>query len=82
MLEGGKLDVGDDAKVVAAALEGLEEVGVLVLVGVDDLTRGDDNLEVDDRVRDKAALSREPPAEVSVQRVLCRLSARGQKTYE
>lgn len=60
VLEGGELDVGDDAKVVAAALEGLEEVGVLILVGVDDLARCQDDLEVENCVGNEATLSREP----------------------
>lgn len=60
VLESSKLDVGDDTEVVAATLQGLEEVGVLVLVSVDDLARGQDDLEVEDGVGDETVFSRKP----------------------
>jgi hypothetical protein len=45
---GLEFEAGDDAKVAAAALQGLEEVGVLVAIRFDDVAVGENDLVVDD----------------------------------
>lgn len=49
------VNAGDETKVSRAALECLPEVGVLVLVGIDDAAVGEDDLKVGDVVARKAA---------------------------
>ena len=56
----------DEAKVARAALEGLEEIGMLVGVGVDDGSVGEDDLEVLDRITGEAMST-------TVEGVLCRV---------
>ena len=48
-----ELELGDDAEVAAATAERPEQVGVLVLVGADDLTPGGDHLGADEVVARK-----------------------------
>ena len=53
------VEAGDDAEVVGAALEGFEEVGVGLRVGIDEFARREDDLEVDDIVADETVARRE-----------------------
>jgi hypothetical protein len=54
LFKGAEVEARDDAEVVAPAAEGNPEVLVLVGIGVDDLARAEDDLEVDDIVADEA----------------------------
>lgn len=56
VLKGGEFDISNDTEVVAATLQGLEEVGMLLLVGVDNFARGQDDLEANDSVGDETTL--------------------------
>ena len=51
---GFEVEAGDDSEVVGSAFQGLEEVGVFLGVGVDELGGGEDDLEVLDVVADEA----------------------------
>ena len=53
------VETGDDAEIVGAALESLEEVGVGLRVGVDEFAGREDDLEVDHIVADETVAGRE-----------------------
>lgn len=60
VLEGGEFDIGHDAKVVAAAFQSLVKVRMFLFVGVDNLARSQDDLEVDDSVGNESTFSGKP----------------------
>jgi hypothetical protein len=54
LFEGPEVEACDNPKIVAATTEGYPEVGVLVGIGVDNLARAEDDLEIDDVIADEA----------------------------
>lgn len=58
VFESFDFETGDDTEVAAAAFESHEQVAVVVHVGVDDLTRCENDFEVEHVVRDKANFCR------------------------
>ena len=54
LLESIDVEPGDDTEVIGAAFQGTEEVGVGILVGVDDGAIGEDDFVVKDIVADEA----------------------------